>query len=51
MSDGRDLGITRLGCGRHDTKHKQTNKKKKTPWPLIRKQTISTERPPLVDEI
>jgi hypothetical protein len=25
--------------------------KKKTPWPLVRKQTIPTERPPLVDEI
>jgi hypothetical protein len=24
---------------------------KKTPWPLVRKRTISTERPPLVDEI
>jgi hypothetical protein len=25
--------------------------KKKTPWPLVRKRTISTERPPLVVEI
>jgi hypothetical protein len=24
---------------------------KKTPWPLVRKRTIPTERPPLVDEI
>jgi hypothetical protein len=24
---------------------------KQTPWPLVRKQTIPTERPPLVDEI
>jgi hypothetical protein len=24
---------------------------KQTPWPLIRKRTIPTERPPLVDEI
>jgi hypothetical protein len=23
---------------------------KKTPWPLVRKRTIPTERPPLVDE-
>jgi hypothetical protein len=23
----------------------------KTPWPLFRKRTIQTERPPLVDEI
>jgi hypothetical protein len=28
---------------------KQTNKQ--TPWPLVRKRTISSERPPLVDEI
>jgi hypothetical protein len=27
----------------------QTNKQ--TPWPLVRKRTIPTERPPLVDEI
>jgi hypothetical protein len=26
-------------------------KKKKTPWPLVRKRTILTERPPLVEEI
>jgi hypothetical protein len=24
---------------------------KQTPWPLVRERTISTERPPLVDEI
>jgi hypothetical protein len=24
-------------------------KKKKTPWPLVRKRTIPTERPPLVE--
>jgi hypothetical protein len=24
---------------------------KQTPWPLVRKRTIPTERPPLVDEI
>jgi hypothetical protein len=24
---------------------------KQTPWPLVRKRTILTERPPLVDEI
>jgi hypothetical protein len=23
----------------------------KTPWPLVRKQTLPTERPPLIDEI
>jgi hypothetical protein len=28
-----------------------TNKKKQTPWPLVRERTIPTERPPLVDEI
>jgi hypothetical protein len=26
-------------------------KQKKNPWPLDRKRTISTERPPLVDEV
>jgi hypothetical protein len=25
--------------------------KNETPWPLVRKRTIPTERPPLVDEI
>jgi hypothetical protein len=30
-------------CCRHKTKE--------TPWPLVRKRTIPTERPPLVDEI
>jgi hypothetical protein len=28
-----------------------TAKTKQTPWPLVRKRTIPTERPPLVDEI
>jgi hypothetical protein len=28
----------------------KTNKKQ-TPWPLVRKRTIPTERPPLVSEI
>jgi hypothetical protein len=28
-----------------------TNEIKKTPWPLVRERTITTERPPLVDEI
>jgi hypothetical protein len=27
------------------------NQTKQTPWPLVRKRTISTERPPLVGEI
>jgi hypothetical protein len=27
------------------------NIQKNTPWPLVRKRTIPTERPPLVDEI
>jgi hypothetical protein len=26
------------------------NKNKQTPWPLVRKRTIPTERTPLVDE-
>jgi hypothetical protein len=29
----------------------QPRKQKQTPWPLVRKRTIPTERPPLVDEI
>jgi hypothetical protein len=33
---------------RQEEINKQT---KKTPWPLICKRTIPTERPPLVDEI
>jgi hypothetical protein len=28
-----------------------TSKQKLTPWPLVRKRTIPTERPPLVGEI
>jgi hypothetical protein len=28
-----------------------TTTNKQTPWPLVRERTISTERPPLVDEI
>jgi hypothetical protein len=28
-----------------------TNKQKQTQWPLVRKRTIPTDRPPLVDEI
>jgi hypothetical protein len=27
------------------------NNKKRTPWPLVRKRTLPTERPSLVDEI
>jgi hypothetical protein len=26
-------------------------KEKRTPWPVVRKRTIPTERPPLVDEV
>jgi hypothetical protein len=28
-----------------------TQKKQQTPWPLVRKRTLPTEQPPLVDEI
>jgi hypothetical protein len=41
-------------CGnemRRSVRMEKTNKQKQTPWPLVRKRTISTERPPLVDEI
>jgi hypothetical protein len=31
--------------------HSNTNKTKQTPWPLVRKRNIPTERPPLVGEI
>jgi hypothetical protein len=30
---------------------KKKKKEKETPWPLVRKRTIPTDRPPLVDEI
>jgi hypothetical protein len=33
------------------TKLKYSFDQKKTPWPLVRKRTLPTERPPLVDEI
>jgi hypothetical protein len=29
----------------------KTNKKNKTPWPLVHERTIPTDRPPHVDEI
>jgi hypothetical protein len=32
-------------------KEKEKNETKQTPWPLFRKRTIPTERPPLVGEI
>jgi hypothetical protein len=32
----------------HNAQNKQN---KQTPWPLVRERTISTDRPPLVDEI
>jgi hypothetical protein len=32
-------------------KHKNERTNKQTPWPLVRKRTIPTERPPLVGEI
>jgi hypothetical protein len=31
--------------------HMPINKKKQTPWPLVRERTIPTDRLPLVDEI
>jgi hypothetical protein len=30
---------------------RNTTNKKQTPWPLVRKRAIPTERPPLFDEI
>jgi hypothetical protein len=39
---------TRLNVVR-TKRERETNKQ--TPWPLVRKRTIPTERPPLVDEI
>jgi hypothetical protein len=36
----------------YDMKPEQCHRDKtKTPWPLVREQTIPTERPPLVNEI
>jgi hypothetical protein len=29
----------------------RSRRKQKTPWPLVRKRAIPTDRPPLVDEI
>jgi hypothetical protein len=34
-------------CGQHN---ETKNKQKQTPWPLVHKRTIPTERPPLVTE-
>jgi hypothetical protein len=35
----------------HDSRTLTDKKKKQSPWHLVRKRTIPTERPPLVDEI
>jgi tetratricopeptide (TPR) repeat protein len=43
------LFVCSMLVGIKTTKNKQNNKK--TPWPLVRKRTIPTERPALVDEI
>jgi hypothetical protein len=40
---------SRTANRRYVKTHKQTNKQ--TPWPLVYKRTVPTERPPLVDEI
>jgi hypothetical protein len=32
----------------HETNHEWKQKANKTPWPLVRKRTIPTDRPPLV---
>jgi hypothetical protein len=35
----------------YDMQIAENYKKKKTPWPLVHKRTIPTERPPLVGEV
>jgi hypothetical protein len=52
QSDLQDVQEERT-TGTHKKKsafnRKYMNKQKTTPWPLARKRTIPTERPPLVD--
>jgi hypothetical protein len=47
--------LQRISCSviTQDSDHGQLlpTKQKKTPWHLVRKRTVPTERPPLVDEI
>jgi hypothetical protein len=44
------MGIIR--CNFFEIKITKTKKQlEKTPWPLVRKRPIPTERPPLVDEV
>jgi hypothetical protein len=38
-------------CIKYDVIVCITKKNKQTAWPLVRKRTIPTERPPLVDEV
>jgi acyl-CoA thioesterase FadM len=46
-----ELGTTLAVTSNPNMLHYDTKTKKQTPWPLVRKRTIPTERPPLVDEI
>jgi hypothetical protein len=47
-----DGGQSKVGACQLEVLLPYTNKKtKQTPWPLVRKRTIPTDRPPLVDEI
>jgi hypothetical protein len=43
-----ELGTTLTVTSNQITLRRNT---KQTPWPLVRKRTIPTDRPPLVDEI
>jgi hypothetical protein len=46
---GANFPRLHLSLFRLNIKHNCTQKQ--TPWPLVREQTIPTDRPPLVDEI
>jgi hypothetical protein len=46
----KDISDTAMKTSQQTVSFDPTNKKQ-TPWPLVRKRTIPTERPPLVDEI
>jgi hypothetical protein len=49
----RFLIVLAVWCGKtpFPTRAISGSQKKKTPWRLVRKRTIPTERPPLVGEI
>jgi hypothetical protein len=51
-SDIDNAGSTVVWASRHwASRHSEYGGHKQTPWPLVRKRNIPTERPPLVGEI